>query len=60
MKFCKTKLGVAVCPFFVWTSENIEGEGHTENDVNLTLCCHPKNLGNYEGNCQEKLCPLMD
>ena len=59
MTFRKTKSGVAICPFFIWTSENIEGEGHTENDVNLSFCSHPKNPNDFEGNCQEKICPLL-
>lgn len=59
MQFRSTKPGVAICPFFTWTSENIEGEGHTTQDVNLTYCVHPSNSDKYEGNCQEKLCPLM-
>ena len=59
MKFRSTKSGVAICPFFIWTSENIEGLGHQENDVNLTFCIHVENPDDYEGNCQEKICPLL-
>ena len=59
MKFRRTKSGVTICPFFIWTSENIEGLGHIEEDVNLVFCNHPKNKDEHEGNCQEKLCPLM-
>lgn len=59
MNFRKIKSGVAICPFFIWTSKNIERLRHTENDVNLVFCNHPKNKNDYEGNCQEKLCPLM-
>ncbi len=59
MGFCKTKSGLAICPFFTWTSENIEGEGHTENDVNLTFCDHPKNQNEFEGNCNKEDCPAL-
>jgi hypothetical protein len=59
MKFRKTKSGIVICPFFIWQSENIEGLGHTEDNVNLTFCNHPKNPNECEGNCQEKLCPLL-
>lgn len=61
MPFRKTKAGVAICPFFQWTSENIEGQGHSENDVNLTICNHAKNKHpNVEGNCySESWCPLI-
>jgi hypothetical protein len=58
-KFRKTKHGLAICPFFIWTSENIEHLGQTENDVNLAFCNHFGNTDNHEGNCQEKLCPLV-
>jgi hypothetical protein len=56
MIFRRTKLGVQICPFFIWTSEDII---HNENDVNLSFCNHPKNPDDCEGNCQEKLCPLL-
>lgn len=60
MAFHKTKSGVAICPFFIWKSENIEGLGqHEENDVSLTICNHSENNVPYEGNCQENLCPLL-
>lgn len=59
MRSRKTKAGIAICPFFIWTSENIEGLGHTDDDVNLTFCTHFKNPDNCEGNCQEELCPLI-
>lgn len=60
MKFRKTKSGVTICPFFIWTSENIfSPEYHDENDVNLTLCDHPENPNNCEGNCSEEKCPLI-
>jgi len=59
MNFRKTKSGVAICPFFGWTSENIEGEGRTEDDVSLIFCSHLENPDDYEGNCQAKLCPLL-
>ena len=59
MRFHKTKSKVAICPFFTWTSENIEGEGHTENDVSITFCSHPKNPDDYEGNYQKEQCPLL-
>lgn len=59
MKFRKTKSGVAICPFFTWASENIGGYGHSENDVNLVHCSHPNNEDPYEGNCCEKICPLI-
>lgn len=58
-EFLKTKAGIAICPHFTWISENIEGLGHSENDVNLTHCTHPGNLEDYEGNCQEKNCPFI-
>ena len=59
-EFRTTKYGVAICPFFGWQSENIERLGQSEEDVNLTNCSHPKNeLGDYEGNCQEEVCPLL-
>ncbi len=58
--FRRTKAGVAICPFFGWQSENIEGLGRqSENDVNLTFCSHPKNIDDCEGNCQPKTCPLL-
>jgi len=60
MKFRKTKSGITICPFFIWQSENIEGEGHAEDDVNLVFCNHPENKDEYEGNCQENLCPLKN
>ena len=55
----KTKSGVAICPFFTWTSEDIEGLGHSEKDVNLTHCINDANKEFHEGNCQESLCPLL-
>ena len=60
MRFRKTKSGVAICPFYIWTSENIEGEGHTENDVSLVFCGHAKNKEDTEGNCREEICPLLE
>ena len=57
--FRKTKPGVAICPFFGWTSEGLAPEGHSENDVNLSFCSHSKNEDKYEGNCQKLLCPLL-
>lgn len=57
--FRKTKAGVAICPFFIWTSENIGDLGHSENDVNLTHCTHPNNPDDYEGNCQSDVCPVI-
>ena len=59
-KFRKTKAGVKICPFFSWTSENIEGLGHQENDVNLTICCHERNPHYHEGNCQGEWCPILE
>ncbi len=61
-EFCKTKTGIAICPFFSWTSENIgeEDKSSKENDVNLTHCTHLDNPDLYEGNCQRNLCPLLD
>lgn len=57
--FQKTRAGVAICPFFTWVSENVEGLGQCEeNDVNLVHCTHHNNPEDCEGNCQEKLCPL--
>ena len=57
-QYRKTKAGLAICPYFIWQSENREGVGHNENDVNLTFCNHIKNPNNYEGNCQDENCPL--
>lgn len=58
--FKRTKAGIKICPFFGWTSENIEGAGRQEeNDVNLTICSHEQNPNQYEGNCQESFCPLL-
>ncbi len=58
--FRQTKAGVAICPFFGWQSENIEGLGReNESDVNLTFCSHPKNVDDCEGNCQYKYCPVL-
>ncbi len=60
-KFRRTQSGIAICPFFTWNSENIgrpPGFGCTEDDVNLVHCIHPKNLNEFEGNCQPQLCPL--
>ena len=54
-----TKTGIAICPFFIWQSENVEGLGQRETDVNLTFCTHPANPDSYEGNCNEKNCPLI-
>lgn len=56
-----TKPGVAICPFFTWTSENIgdPDKSSKENDVNLTHCVHQNNPNRLEGNCCEKLCPLV-
>ena len=56
MTFRKTKSEVAICPFFIWTSEDIV---QNENDLSLSFCNHPKNPDDYEGNCQEKICPLL-
>jgi len=55
MNFRKTKAGIAICPFFIWTSE--EREQH-ENSVSLTFCAHPGNKNDCEGNCSERSCPL--
>lgn len=59
-KIVRTKSGIAICPFFTWASENIEGLGHSENDVDLTHCTHPSNKEDHEGNCIEYLCPLLE
>lgn len=61
MEYCKTKAGLAICPFFAWTSENIGDEDKTakEDDVNLVFCTHPENEDEYEDNCQEIMCPLL-
>ena len=59
MRFRKIKSGIAICPFLIWTSENIEGLGHTEEDVNLIFCTHFENPDSYEGNCRKEICPLM-
>ena len=58
-QYQKTKHGLAICPFFIWQSENVEGRGHIETDVNLTFCNHTKNPKDCEGNCQEEYCPLI-
>ena len=50
MRFRKTKSGVAICPFFIWTSE-YKSMSHDEDDVNLSFCDHPENPDAYEGNC---------
>lgn len=59
LSYHRTKTGIAICPYFIWQSENIEGLGHSEDDINLTFCNHIKNPDNCEGNCQEKWCPLL-
>lgn len=59
-KFRKTKHGVAICPFFTWTSEDVERLGQTELDVSLIHCTHPDNPDSHEGNCQGKLCPIRN
>lgn len=59
MKYRRTKSGVAICPYFIWQSEDIEKIGHNENDVNLTFCSHSQNENDFEGNCQSDLCPLI-
>lgn len=56
----RTKPGIAICPFFTWTSEDIERTGHNENDVNLTHCTHKANKHDHEGNCCEPDCPLLE
>ena len=56
MRFRKTKSGVAICPFYIWTSENYQE--HSENDVNLAFCSHNKNKEDTEGNCRKEICPL--
>ena len=58
--FRKTKSGIAICPFFTWTSEDIGGEGHSENDVNLVHCTNLDNPDLYEGNCSKGKCPLLE
>ena len=58
--FRKTKNGIAICPFFSWASENIEGLGHIEEDISLIHCTHLDNPDLNEGNCQKNLCPLQD
>lgn len=59
-KYRRTKLSVAICPFFVWQSENIGEPDKTpkEGDVSLVFCDHPDNPDKYEGNCAVHLCPL--
>ena len=56
-EFRKTKNGVAICPFFIWQGEDIRDQA--EEDVSLVFCNHPNNQDEYEGNCQENLCPLL-
>lgn len=58
-KFRKTKAGVAICPYFIWTSEERYANEQPENDVSLIHCNHSENRDSCEGNCQENLCPLM-
>jgi len=58
--FQKTKKGIAICPYFIWTSEDIEGLGQTEDDVNLVYCTHPLNPNDNEGNCQSLTCPIVN
>lgn len=58
MNYRITKAGVAICPFFIWQSEDVEKIGHNENDVNLTFCSHPDNKNKFEGNCREEYCPI--
>ena len=58
--YLRTKTGIAICPYFIWQSENIEGLGHREDDVTLIFCNHPKNQCDSEGNCQENWCPLIE
>ena len=55
----KTKHGIAICPFFTWTSELREGPP-SETDVNLVFCVHADNKDDVEGNCFEGRCPLLD
>ncbi len=57
--FRKTDAGVAICPFFTWTSEDIECIGHNEYDVSLTYCSHPNQIDKCEGNCRYKYCPIL-
>ena len=58
--FRTTKHGIAICPYFTWQSENVEGGGwQAENDVNLTFCNHPDNSNDCEGNCTVEFCPLI-
>lgn len=57
MRFRKTESGIAICPFFMRTSENFPE--HSENDVNLVFCAHKKNKEDAEGNCREEICPLI-
>ena len=62
MEFRTTKAGIAICPFFIWQSENIGepiGADSAENDVSLIFCNHPKNIHDHEGNCYEDRCPLL-
>lgn len=56
-KFRKTKVGIAMCPFFIWTSEDVFN--HSEHDVSLAFCNHPNNKDECEGNCSDKQCPLL-
>lgn len=56
-RFRKTKAGITICPFFIWTSEDIYN--HNENDVNLAFCNHKDNKNECEGNCSEEHCPLL-
>ncbi len=58
--FRTTKAGVTICPFFCWTSEDIERLGQSENDVNLVICQHENNEHQHEGNCQEEYCPILE
>jgi len=59
-KFNKTKLGIAICPFFIWQSERYLVEEYSLYDIGVVFCVHPDNLSKFEGNCQEKNCPLIE
>ncbi len=58
--FRKTKHGLAICPFFIWQSEDTQNNNEDECDISLTLCTHPNNKDNHEGNCNKEGCPLIE
>ena len=54
IKFRKTKTEFPICPYFIWESEH-----GSEESICVCFCNHSENPDEYEGNCQEKICPLL-